>query len=95
MLADFGISRIIEESVTVSGTSSLRGNIRWMSIELLDPRILNESNTKHEFHTKQSDVWAYGMVLYVSTQYWLTFSVFIDRIIGNTYRRVPIYGEGE
>ena len=69
MLSDFGISRIVEESVTVSGTSSLRGNIRWMSIELLDPRILNESNTKHEFHTKQSDVWAYGMVLYVSIQF--------------------------
>lgn len=66
LLTDFGISRIVEESVTLTGTSSLKGNTRWMSIELLNPDILEGSTKKHEFHTKQSDVWAYGMVLYVS-----------------------------
>ena len=68
-----------------------KGSTRWMAKELLHI----EEGVPPKAHSKESDVWAYGMVLYVSTQYWLTFSVFIDRIIGNTYRRVPIYGEGE
>ena len=66
LLTDFGISRIVENSVTVTGTSSLGGNARWMSIELFDPSILEDSNRNHGLHTKQSDVWAYGMVVYVS-----------------------------
>ena len=66
LLCDFGISRIVEDNFTVAGTSSLRGNTRWMSIELLDPRNLQDPARDHEFHTKQSDIWAYGMILYVS-----------------------------
>ena len=37
-----------------------------MSIELFDPSILEDSSRNHELHTKRSDVWAYGMVVYVS-----------------------------
>ena len=66
LLTDFGISRIVENSVTVTGTSSLGGNARWMSIELFDTSILEDSDRNHELHTKRSDIWAYGMVLYVS-----------------------------
>ena len=66
LLSDFGISRIVENSITVTGTSSLNGNARWMSIELFDPSILEDSSRNHELHTKRSDVWAYGMVVYVS-----------------------------
>ena len=66
LLTDFGISRIVENNVTVTGTSSLGGNTRWMSIELFDTSILEDSNRNHGLHTKRSDVWAYGMVVYVS-----------------------------
>lgn len=66
MLTDFGISRILVESKTFTGTDSLKGNVRWMAIELLDWR-LHSSKPEHQFHTKATDVWAFGMVLYVSS----------------------------
>ena len=50
----------------MTGTSSLSGNARWMSIELFNPSVSEDSSRNHELHTKRSDVWAYGMVIYVS-----------------------------
>jgi serine/threonine protein kinase len=64
MLTDFGISRILIESKTFTGTNSLKGNVRWMAAELLDWK-LHDSQPEHQFHTKATDVWAFGMVLYV------------------------------
>ncbi len=57
MLADFGISHIMTSSVT-STTTGVGGSVRWMAVELL----AMEAGK----HTKQTDVWAYGMVIYVS-----------------------------
>jgi serine/threonine protein kinase len=65
MISDFGISRILINSITVAGTSNLKGNTRWLSVELIDPRMRPDSSS-HQFHTKQTDVWAFGMVVYVS-----------------------------
>ena len=40
---------------------SLKGSARWMAFELIDP-----DSEKDMHHTKASDMWAYGMVIYVS-----------------------------
>jgi len=58
LLADFGISRIITSSAA-SSMSDVKGSMRWMATELL--LLCPDETIKH---TKQSDVWAYGMVLY-------------------------------
>ena len=64
MIADFGVSRLLVESMTLAGTNSLKGSIRWMAVELVDSQ--DSASAAHQFHTKASDVWAFGMVLYVS-----------------------------
>jgi serine/threonine protein kinase len=63
LLSDFGVSRVVKESVTVTGTTTMRGNLRYMAPELLSPQMTYSS---HAFQTKESDVWAFGMVVYVS-----------------------------
>ena len=65
MLSDFGISRLLLNSVTIAGTTSLKENARCMAPELMLCSLVDEHNG-HNVHTKTSDVWAYGMVLYVS-----------------------------
>ena len=62
MLADFGISRF--DSVNgESAEASYEGSVRWMSWELIDKLM---SGSGRPVHTKESDIWAFGMVLYVS-----------------------------
>ncbi len=56
-MADFGISHIITTSAA-STTTGVGGSVRWMAVELLA--------VEAGKHTKQTDVWAYGMVIYVS-----------------------------
>ncbi len=65
LLADFGISRCISSSDTANTTTGLKGSARWMAIELLSP----SPNERAEAgkHTMQTDIWAYGMVVYVRT----------------------------
>ncbi len=46
-------------------TTDMRGSVRWMAIELLSIGA-DESDTIYPtLQSKESDVWAYGMVLYV------------------------------
>ncbi len=54
-------------SQTFGGISTdIRGSVRWMAIELLSNESEDsESDSGPSFHSKESDVWAYGMVLYV------------------------------
>ena len=62
ILSDFGISRMLVESHTITGTKELKGSVRYMAIELFTgPRGL-----QHCLHTKATDVWAFGMISYVS-----------------------------
>lgn len=65
IITDFGVSRLLVDGVTVAGTSSLKGNVRWMAIELIDPQAPLGTQI-HQLHTKATDMWAFGMVLYVS-----------------------------
>ena len=63
VLSDFGISRLLIHSKTFAGTTSIKGNLRWMAPELLMAE--EDVETEHECHTKATDVWAFGMVIYV------------------------------
>ena len=59
IICDFGISRIISASQSFGETSGhrVKGSVRWMARELLaDPQSV---------HSKESDVWAFGMTIYV------------------------------
>jgi len=62
LLADFGISRIMSVTSSMNASTNIKGSSRWMAIELW----LSSLNEGNEIggHTKESDVWAYGMVLY-------------------------------
>ena len=62
MLADFGISRFVSLNGQTA-EASYEGSIRWMAKELI--RALR-SGLGHLVHTKESDIWAFGMVVYVS-----------------------------
>ena len=67
-ISDFGTSRLLVNDRTVAGTKKMKGNVRWMAIELLTEQASKPGSNyaSHNFHTKESDVWAFGMVLYVS-----------------------------
>ena len=69
LITDFGISKL--ENPSSSGSSplgfssdTLRGSIRWMACELLiGPSQIDETEMTY---SKDSDIWAFGMVIYVS-----------------------------
>ena len=65
MLTDFGNSYVVTGDGSVSGIYPLRFSLRWAAIELLD----QPDSEPHRFQTKETDIWAYGMVLYVSSYY--------------------------
>ena len=63
-LADFGFLTIVSDPVNPTASSSLTtigGTVRWMSPELLDPE---RFYPKHGRPTKESDCYAFGMVIY-------------------------------
>ncbi|TDL15424.1 kinase-like protein, partial [Rickenella mellea] len=75
LLTDFGISRTLVVTHILTGLSNLMGSVRWMATELLNPngRSLDDSDAEDrtlmtEFavaQTKETDIWAFGMVVYV------------------------------
>ena len=66
MLCDFGISRMVKEGVTVTGTNTFKFSINWLAIELVIPSDSDGSVAANRLHTMKSDIWAMGMVFYVS-----------------------------
>ncbi|EJC99228.1 kinase-like protein, partial [Fomitiporia mediterranea MF3/22] len=60
LICDFGMSRTLASSLSIEATtlSDVRGSVRWMAIELLDINL-------DSLHTKETDVWAFGMTVYV------------------------------
>ena len=66
MLSDFGISRLVRDGVTVTGTNAFKFSINWMAIELVIPSDTAGSVGPDRSHTMKSDIWALGMVFYVS-----------------------------
>lgn len=65
MLADFGHSRSLNYSnigLITSSYGRLKGTTHWIAYELLEAL---EDPSKTIVCTEASDMWAYGMVLYV------------------------------
>jgi len=62
LLADFGLSLALSESQITTGTttSSSRGTVRWMAIELF-PSV---SGDEPERHNEMTDIWSFGMIAY-------------------------------
>lgn len=67
-ICDFGISRIMTASNSGSKSHGVRGSLRWMSVELFD------FSYEYKDHTKESDVWAFGMTICVRIACYLLFS---------------------
>ena len=65
MLSGFGISRLVKDGVTVTGTRDFKFSVNWMSIELVIPSDTVGIADPDRVHTMQSDIWALGMVFYV------------------------------
>ena len=66
MLCDFGISRLVKDGVTVTGTNTFKFSVNWLAIELVIPSDSTGSVAANGMHTMKSDIWAIGMVFYVS-----------------------------
>ncbi|TDL15429.1 kinase-like protein [Rickenella mellea] len=76
LLADFGISRTLIVTHTVTTLRELMGSVRWMAYELLAPqesdpqKIIDTTfentitETKPAVPSIETDVWAFGMVVY-------------------------------
>ena len=60
-LIDFGLVRITSDTVSTVSSSTFRGTYRWMSPELIDPKIFDFGDGRP---TKPSDCYALGMVIY-------------------------------
>ena len=62
MLTDFGLSRELQYSITAlrsSAYGTMKGTIPWMAYELL------EDDNFNFICTEATDMWAFGMVVYV------------------------------
>ena len=66
LLTDFGLSRMLHnDGMMVSITTTMTrfaGSVPWMAPELLDPAKMDPD---HKFHTMATDIWAFGMVIYM------------------------------
>ena len=60
-------------STLATTSTDVRGSTRWMAIELW-PSALRAEDSGGK-HTKQTDVWAFGMVVYVG------YNVFRDSLL--------------
>ena len=58
-LSDFGLSRILESTVTGLTTKTINGTIRWMAYELMDADDAQQGG----IFTTASDVWSLGMTI--------------------------------
>jgi serine/threonine protein kinase len=90
LLSDFGISRLLINSVEIAGTTTLKGTARWMAPELIAPE---DIDSKHEFHTKATDVWAFGMTVYVCIICLLILFQLAHGIAGSTVGEVTVREE--
>ena len=66
MLCDFGTSLMVKDGVTVTGTNTFKFSINWLAIEFFIPSDSVGSAAANGLHTMKSDIWAMGMVFYVS-----------------------------
>ena len=74
VICDFGCARMIRDSLSIAKVSTtLKGTRTHLAPEVLDPEgddIENISSAECELKplfSKESDVWAFGMTIFVST----------------------------
>ena len=61
MICDFGLARAITSSKSfMTNSSGNKGTVRYLAYELV------ALPDEYSIHTTASDVWAFGMVVYVS-----------------------------
>ena len=63
VLSDFGTSRVLVDNGTLGATASQKGSYRWMAIELLHVPENGYGSSNYSVHTREADVWAFGMVV--------------------------------
>ena len=72
-IGDFGMSRMIaasQSSLWQTSAEHIKGTVRWLAVEYLKPGKLQS------IHTKETDVWAFGVTIYVSGRAHLINSCF-------------------
>jgi serine/threonine protein kinase len=80
LLADFGLSHVMDNTIGMTTSSNIAGSLRWMSRELIYNDKPNE----------KSDVWAVGMTILVCVTVSYKSSI-IHSLTGNTYWRTAIF----
>lgn len=65
LLTDFGLTHVLNPGnitiTLVTDGDDPKGTANWMAFELLSPNA-----TRSDYYTKASDVWSFGMTVYVS-----------------------------
>lgn len=91
MIGDFGLSHMMSATQTLVAATNheggVKGTVRWMAAELFD---VEEGEAGH---TKASDMWAYGMTVYVSLLRLLCLSAdfrLAELCVGANYEAAPI-----
>jgi len=79
MLSDFGVSRVLVASHVTTCTTSFKGTTRWMAVEFF-PQANGTFSGKPATANEQTDVWAFGMTVYVSSHLFL-FGYFVTVIM--------------
>jgi serine/threonine protein kinase len=77
MLSDFGVSRVVVASQVTTDTSNVKGSMRWMAFEFFI--LLNNASSPLVAANEKTDVWAFGMTVYVSHQ--MSFGLSITNVI--------------
>ena len=62
LICDFGLARIVPESISLSNTTNARGSFRWMASEFFEERPVTE-------HSRETDVWGFGATVFVSLMF--------------------------
>ena len=65
LICDFGLARIVPESVSLSNTTNRRGSTRWMAAEFFSA----DDQERVSEHSKETDVWSFGATVYVSSPF--------------------------
>lgn len=61
VIADFGLAAVMSSTSLITASATGGGTVRWMAPELLMPE---EYGLTHSKSSKESDVYAFGMVIY-------------------------------
>ncbi|TDL15450.1 kinase-like protein [Rickenella mellea] len=68
LVTDFGLARLLVVTHTIRDVKELMRSVRWMAIELVNPKSNSKDDTSPSTNiveqTRESDVWAFGMVIY-------------------------------